>query len=67
MILGCPRAKQGLCHTKHGGAGGIILWALLTVFLVLVKVLFSDNNSDVFEWFGTLIDIYVMCSTNQEL
>ena len=34
MILGFPRAKQGLCHTKHGGAGGIILWALLTVFLV---------------------------------
>ena len=34
MFLGCPRAKQGLCHTKHGGAGGIILWALLTVFLV---------------------------------
>ena len=25
MILGFPRAKQGLCHTKHGGAGGIIL------------------------------------------
>ena len=36
MILGFPRAKQGLCHTKHGGAGGIILWALLTVFLVSV-------------------------------
>ena len=34
MILGLPRAKQGLCHPKHGGAGGIILWALLTVFLV---------------------------------
>ena len=37
MILGFPRAKQGLCHTKHGGAGGIILWALLTVFLVFFK------------------------------
>ena len=35
MILGCPTAKQGLFRTKHGGAGGIILWALLTVFLVL--------------------------------
>ena len=34
MILGYPRAKLGLCHTKHGGAGGIISWALLTVFLV---------------------------------
>ena len=34
MILGFPKAKQGLCHTKHGGEGGIILWALLTVFLV---------------------------------
>ena len=34
MILGFPRAKQGLCRTKHGGAGGIILWALLPVFLV---------------------------------
>ena len=34
MILGFPRAKQGLCHTKHGGAGGISLWALLTVFIV---------------------------------
>ena len=28
------QTKQGLCHTKHGGAGGIILWAVLTVFLV---------------------------------
>ena len=37
MILGFPRAKQGLFHTKHGGAGGIILWTLLTVFLVLRK------------------------------
>ena len=35
--LGLPRAKQGLCHTKHGGAGGIILWALLTVFLVYLR------------------------------
>ena len=34
MILGCPRAKQGLFHTKYGEEGGIILWALLTVFLV---------------------------------
>ena len=34
MILGFPRAKQGLCDTKHGGAGGIILWAFLTIFLV---------------------------------
>ena len=38
MIWGFPRAKQGLCHTKHGGAGGIILWALLTVFLVCLWV-----------------------------
>ena len=37
MLLGFPRAKQGLCHTKHGGAGGIILWALLTVFLVFIS------------------------------
>ena len=22
MILGFPRAKQGLCHTKHGEVGG---------------------------------------------
>ena len=38
---------------------------------VLVKVLFSDNNSDVFEWnwliLGTLIDIYVRYCTKQEL
>ena len=33
MILGFPRAKQWLCLTKHGDSGGIILWALLTVFL----------------------------------
>ena len=40
MILGFPRAKQGLCHTKHGGAGGMILWELLTVFLVFAWLLF---------------------------
>ena len=37
----------------------------------LVKVLFSDNNSDVFEWnwliYVTLIDIYVRYCTTQEL
>ena len=38
MILGFPKAKQELCHTKHGGAGGIILWALLTVFLVFFRI-----------------------------
>ena len=36
----------------------------------MVKVFFSDNNSDVFEWnwliFGTLIDIYVRYSTKEE-
>ena len=42
MILGFPRAKQGLCHTKPWGAGGIILWALLTVFLVSIKMIFLD-------------------------
>ena len=42
MILGFPRAKQGHCHTKHGGVGGIILWALLTVFLVII--VFSMKN-----------------------
>ena len=45
MILGFPRAKQGLCHTNHGGAGGIILWALLTVFLVWNDVLIFDNET----------------------
>ena len=51
MILGFPRAKQGLCHTKHMEAGGIILWALLTVFLVskvfvlVKKNLFKTINS----------------------
>ena len=44
VILGFPRAKQGLCHTKHGGAGGIILWALLTVFLVLYGFDFFFNK-----------------------
>ena len=49
MILGFPRAKQGLCHTKHGGAGGIILLALLTLFLVLngsamVILLYSNKK-----------------------
>ena len=24
MILGFPKAKQGLCHIKHGGAGGFV-------------------------------------------
>ena len=45
MLLGFPRAKQGFCHTKHGGAGGIILWALLTVFLVWNDVLIFDNET----------------------
>ena len=50
MILGFPIAKQGLCLSKHGGAGGIILWALLTVFLVSLmkcdkqKILPSVDN-----------------------
>ena len=58
MILGFPRAKQGLCHTKHGGAGGIILWALLTVFLVLLQIcqsvyLFCDKyNVQTFGYFA---------------
>ena len=37
----------------------------------MVKVLFSDNNSDDFEWnwliLGTLIDIYVRYHTKQKL
>ena len=42
MILWFPRAKHRLCHTKHGGAGGINLWPLLTVFLVnLMHLLIS--------------------------
>ena len=46
MILGFPREKQGLCNTKHGGAGGgvIIFRALLTVFLV-IKCGESEINS----------------------
>ena len=36
-----------------------------------VKVLFSDNNSDVFEWnwliLETVLDIYVRCCTKQEI
>ena len=35
MIFGFPGAKQGLCHTKHGGAGCIILvflWNSHTLF-----------------------------------
>ena len=44
MILGFPRAKQGLSHTKHRGAGGIILWALLTVFLVLTETHMAYHN-----------------------
>ena len=43
MILGFSRAKQGLCHTKYWGAGGIILWALLTVFLVLFNFFWSPS------------------------
>ena len=43
MILEFPREKQGLCQTKHGRAEGIILWALLAVFLVF-KELDAKNN-----------------------
>ena len=53
MILECPRAKQGLCHTKHGGAGGIILWALITVFLVFD----IEKAYDIFLKYGILKDI----------
>ena len=53
MILECPRAKQGLCHTKHGRAGGIILWALITVFLVFD----IEKAYDIFLKYGILKDI----------
>ena len=36
LIFRFPTVKYA--NTKHGGAGGIILWALLTVFLFIVVV-----------------------------
>ena len=51
MILGFPRPKQGLCHTKHRGAGGIILWALLTVFLVFFIYLYMQIMIRAFDFF----------------
>ena len=57
MILGFPRAKQGLCHTKHGGAGGIILWALLSISSLFyggpvgieIQALLSKSQCSVFD------------------
>ena len=62
MILGFPRAKQGLCHTKHEGAGGIILWALLTVFLVLkkrcTKFVYKGNNYECYPYVQAILNWY---------
>ena len=53
MILGFPRPKQGLCHTKHEGVGGIILWALLTVFLVFfILPVHADNDKGFWFFFS---------------
>ena len=60
MILGFPRAKQGLCHTKHGGAGGIILWALLTVFLVWDYIIRKVNIQHIHVLEQYIILIYVV-------
>ena len=38
MILGFPRAKQGLCHTKQGEAGGIILCIAYSISSLLKKI-----------------------------
>ena len=41
LIFRFPTVKYA--NTKHGGAEGIILWALLTVFLVIVVVV-QENS-----------------------
>ena len=51
MILGIPRAKQGRCHTKHGGAWSIILLALLTVFLVVPVMKFTSFSPELLSQF----------------
>ena len=47
--FGFPRAKQGLCHTKHGGAGGIIFvniaYSISSFMVYFMKSIF---NSDFF-------------------
>ena len=54
MILGFPRAKQGLCHTKHGGAGEVFLVMLILLLLQndlyysIVKNIFIQENPEVF-------------------
>ena len=50
MVLWFPRAKQGLCHTKHGGAWVIILWALRTVFLIFLKWNFHSRKIMKLKW-----------------
>ena len=46
MNLECPRAKQGLCHTKHGGAGGIkILSCNPTMYHDVCTLLYSINET----------------------
>ena len=59
---------QGTAQSKNYNYVALIVeWSPFE----FVKVLFSDNNSDVFEWnwllLGTLIDMYLRCCTKQEL
>ena len=58
--------QRKVSANRLGWAGGVH-----NEFKVLVKVLFSDNNSDVFEKklliHGTFIDTYVRYCTKQEL
>ena len=64
LILGFPRAKQGLCHTKQEGAGGIILSALLTVFLVfnlLHKEILKITENPLFHFlYATKTHFYIL-------
>ena len=64
MILGFPRIKKGLCHTKHGGAGGIILWALLTVFLfcLMLFAVYKIHNYGISSEINNCYNFKVVCN-----
>ena len=57
MILGFPRAKQGLCHTKHGGGGyHFVSIAHSISSFILMKVNRFDVGEEVKNMIGDIFN-----------